>query len=217
VAVPQLPGDRPPAVRAALAYANDAGVLAKAQKVMRLTGATGRRILRNDGIGDGEVSTTSAGWLLEAVAGLSGLWNAAPPREPLWTHVGRLANPSSTHEYPFDLDVAAGPMVLDLRPTIAAMVHDLDRGRSGPDAAGRFHRSLAAGLLAISRLTRGRTGLNRICLSGEVFANELLASDLAARLGACDFEVCVPRLAPMSEGRLALGQALVAYGADPAV
>jgi hydrogenase maturation protein HypF len=214
VAVPDVPADRAPAVRAALAYAADAGVLAQALKVMRVSAATARRILGTGGLPEGAPFTTSGGRLFEAMVGLSGLWRSVPGGDAVWTRAGHGANPSSTHEYAFDLDAAAAPMVLDLRPTIAAMVLDLARGRPGPDAAGRFHRSLAAGLLAISRLTRGRTGLNKICLSGEVLANDLLASDLSARLRACDFEVYMPRLVPPGEQGLALGQALAA-GALP--
>jgi hydrogenase maturation protein HypF len=54
------------------------------------------------------------------------------------------------------------------------------------------------------------TGLDRVCLSGGVFQNELLTSDTVARLETVGFQVFLPREAPVGDGGIALGQVLVA-------
>jgi hydrogenase maturation protein HypF len=51
----------------------------------------------------------------------------------------------------------------------------------------------------------------RVCLAGGVFANDLLGSDVAARLTALGFEVYMPREVPAGDGGLSLGQVLVAH------
>jgi hydrogenase maturation protein HypF len=49
-----------------------------------------------------------------------------------------------------------------------------------------------------------------VCLSGGVFNNDLLTSDLVARLETAGFETYLPREAPVGDGGIALGQVLVA-------
>jgi hydrogenase maturation protein HypF len=69
---------------------------------------------------------------------------------------------------------------------------------------------MAAATLEVCRAIRGMTGLQRVCLSGGVFNNDLLASDLVARLETVGFEAFLPRQAPVGDGGIALGQVLVA-------
>jgi hydrogenase maturation protein HypF len=122
------------------------------------------------------------------------------------------ADSSATFEYPFDLGADAGGIVADTRPIVAAVVHDLVRGRSTGEVAGRFHRTMAAVIVAVCRLIRGSTGLSRVCLGGGVFANQLLVSDAMARLTSCGFEAYTARDIPVGDGGIALGQVLVARG-----
>jgi hydrogenase maturation protein HypF len=121
------------------------------------------------------------------------------------------AHPSATFEYPFELDAQGGKIVVDTRPIVRAVVRDLRKGRSAGEVAGRFHRTMAAVILAVCRLMRGATGLSRVCLGGGVFQNELLVSDVTARLSSCGFEVFVPSEVPVGDGGIALGQVLVAH------
>jgi hydrogenase maturation protein HypF len=70
---------------------------------------------------------------------------------------------------------------------------------------------LAAAILEGCRVVRGGTGLNRVCLAGGVFCNDLLVSGVAARLQSCDFEVFVSHEVPVGDGGISLGQVLVAH------
>ena len=103
----------------------------------------------------------------------------------------------------------AGRLVLDARPIIAAIVADLVGAVPACEIAGRFHRTIAAATLEVCRALRGVTGLDRVCLSGGVFQNDLLASDTVARLETVGFEVFLPREVPVGDGGIALGQVLV--------
>ncbi len=87
--------------------------------------------------------------------------------------------------------------MLDARPIVTAVVRDLRRGRPRGEVAGRFHRTMAAATFEVCRAIRGVTGLGRVCLSGGVFNNDLLTSDLVARLETAGFEVFLPRQAPV--------------------
>ena len=191
-----LPHAGPGPVRMALAWAAEAGA---AKDARRLLGATPR---------DAEVLavTTSMGRLFDAVAALTGVSRAGHGT----LRLERVAVGSATHEYPFDVGLEEGRMVLDTRPIAAAVIRDLVRGRTAGEVAGRFHRTIAAATVAMVRLLRGRTGIHRVCLGGEVFADALLCSDLSARLTASGFEVFAARQAPSGDPAVALGQVHVA-------
>ena len=123
----------------------------------------------------------------------------------------QLASPSATAEYPYELYPDGDRLVVNTRPIIDAVVHGLGRGIRPADVAGRFHRTMAGMILAECRVKlRITTGISTVCLGGGVFYNDLLTSDVVARLRTCDFDVFVPTSVPAGDGGISLGQALVA-------
>jgi hydrogenase maturation protein HypF len=155
--------------------------------------------------------TTSGGRLFDAVSALTGICLEASHEGQPAMLLEQAALSSATREYPFDVQVEDGRLVLDTRPIVAAIVKDLVKGRAPGEVAGRFHRTLAAAILEVCRALRGGTGMNRVCLGGGVFQNDLLLSDVTSRLETCNFEVYVPRETPVGDGGIALGQVLVAH------
>jgi hydrogenase maturation protein HypF len=57
---------------------------------------------------------------------------------------------------------------------------------------------------------RGKTGINRVVLSGGCFQNELLLVGVLAGLGKEGFDVFSHRQVPTNDGGIALGQAVCA-------
>ncbi|HEY7512450.1 MAG TPA: carbamoyltransferase HypF [Vicinamibacteria bacterium] len=119
------------------------------------------------------------------------------------------ADPSERGAYPFVVDEAATPWVLDLRPVIRAAVDDLVAGRSPAVISGRFHNTLARATAALLRAAAARVGRRPVVLTGGVFQNALLAERVLAELGG-EFEVHLHGQVPPGDGGLALGQALIA-------
>jgi hydrogenase maturation protein HypF len=189
----------------AVAFARDAGVLEDARAL--LDGLDVDAAVER--VGDGRV-TTSAGRLFDAVAALIGVCRHATDAGQPAALLEQVVLGGATREYGFDITPEDGLLSLDTRPIVAAIVKDLRRGRPRDEVAGRFHRTMAAATLELVRALRGVTGLTRVVLSGGVFENEILASDLVARLETVGFMVHRPRLVPSGEGGLALGQVWVA-------
>jgi hydrogenase maturation protein HypF len=158
----------------------------------------------------GPSTTSSMGRLFDAVAAALRIADASTYEGHPAILLEQAADPAEARPYPFEVDVGEDGVLLDPRPTVGAIVRDHRRGRPREEIAGRFHRTIAAATLEACRAVRETTGLRRVCLSGGVFANDLLTSDLAARLEAAGFDVFLPRRAPVGAGGLALGQVLVA-------
>jgi hydrogenase maturation protein HypF len=199
--------------RMALAHALDAGVV---EDALRLLGddvppAEVDVVLGQVRAGLASPFTSSAGRLFDAVSALAGVCRESTYEGQPAILLEQAAHSSATREYPFEVGMGDGGLVVDTRPIVAAVVKDLVKGRSAGEVAGRFHRTFAAATLEVCRAVRGGTGLNRVCLSGGVFQNDLLLSDVTSRLETCNFEVYVPREAPVGDGGIALGQVLVGH------
>jgi hydrogenase maturation protein HypF len=196
--------------RMAIAHAFDAGVLDAALPLLRREDAEVEVVLKQIDADLGAPPTTSMGRLFDAVAALAGVCDRSTYEGHPAILLEQVAEHGATREYPFDVAPEPGGIVLDARPLVAAIVTDLARGRPPGEVAGRFHRTIAAATLEVCRALRGATGLDRVCLSGGVFQNDLLTSDLIARLETVGFEAFLPRQAPVGDGGIALGQVLVA-------
>jgi hydrogenase maturation protein HypF len=195
--------------RMALAHAEDAGVLDKAAPLLAGHEQEAEVVLAQIRA-DAGPTTSSAGRLFDAVAALAGLADVATYEGHPAMLLEQAAEGGATREYDFEVVAGNGGVILDTRPLVVAVVKDLRRGRPAGEVAGRFHRTMAAATLEVCRAIRGMTGIQRVCLSGGVFNNELLASDLVARLETVGFEAFLPRQAPVGDGGIALGQVLVA-------
>src|SRR5262249_30956828 len=99
--------------------------------------------------------------------------------------------------YPLEL-VAAADLLLDARPTIAAVAHDVARGVDVATIAARFHNAVAAA--TVEALEDEPV----VVLSGGVFQNELLLRRVLEKRPAL-----APRTLPATDGGLAYGQAAI--------
>lgn len=114
------------------------------------------------------------------------------------------SNPNITNAWPFALTEHE----VDLRPMWRALVAELLDGVDAPTLAARFHATLAAASVAMTRQVLAQTGSRKVVLSGGCFTNARLTREVLA--GLSDVDVRLPRRAPPGDGGLALGQAYVA-------
>ena len=154
-------------------------------------------------------STTSMGRLFDAAAALLGFTREISYEGQAAIWVEQLAKRGSAkREYRF-------PFIdkeLDFRPLLHSIVEDRFRGEAVEDIARGFQLSVARGLTAAVEHLREEHGANLVVLSGGVFQNELLLSDLKTMLGG--FEVWTNHAVPANDGGVSLGQAALAAFAE---
>ncbi|HEY3587065.1 MAG TPA: carbamoyltransferase HypF, partial [Myxococcaceae bacterium] len=156
---------------------------------------------------DGAVRATGAGRWFDAAAALCGFGGAISYEGQAAIELEALAGEVS-ESYAFDL--AGEPFVVDLRPTIRAMVKDLLAGRAMSEVAGCFHETMARVVLAGCRRIREVSNVRTVALSGGCFQNCRLSERSLALLRADAFDVHLHRRVPPNDGGVSLGQAAVA-------
>jgi hydrogenase maturation protein HypF len=152
------------------------------------------------------VRTTSAGRLFDAVAALVGIRDTVNYEAQAAIELEQRVDLRERGAYP----MRSAEGVLHAEDLVAEVVEDV-RNQVDPGViASRFHRGLSAGLAAAVREVRDRSGLTTVALSGGVFQNVVLTTDLAERLSQDGFTVLLHRQVPPNDGGISFGQAAIA-------
>ena len=151
--------------------------------------------------------TTSAGRLIDAVSAICGVRARVNYEGQAAVELEAVADRAERGSYPLPL-TDGEPLLLDARPTVLAVLDDLDAG--APLVSARFHNALAgAAAAACVRIAEGRA-LDTAVLSGGVFQNRLLLERTGELLSAAGLRVLTPVRLPANDGGISYGQAAVA-------
>jgi hypothetical protein len=98
------------------------------------------------------------------------------------------------------------PMLVETKGILRGVVDDLVRGEPVPRIAAKFHATLGRIVGEACERIRELTGLRRVALSGGVFQNVRLLTEVIANLQASGFEVYRHSPVPPNDGGISLGQ-----------
>ena len=152
--------------------------------------------------------TSSVGRLFDAVASLAGVRDRVSYEGQAAMELEWLANDlGECGVYPFEIETNPASLIVDTRPTIQAIVAN----DGGPRVVARkFHSTLVQIIRAVCERIRLQTNIRDVVLSGGVFMNTLLMSEVAAHLAQDGFAVYRHRLVPPNDAGLSLGQVAIA-------
>ena len=154
------------------------------------------------------------GRLFDAVASLTGVRQSIDYEAEAALNLEALAaaeNPATTGR-PYLLPTHAtvdGPITIDWRPLVRAVVADVEAGESPGSMAARFHAAVAGMIVETCILLRDRGVGATVGLTGGVFQNAWLVERSLDGLHAADFEVLTHHTVPPNDGGLALGQVVL--------
>jgi hydrogenase maturation protein HypF len=154
--------------------------------------------------------TTSVGRLFDTVAALLGFTREITfeGQAAMWLeHIARSAPSRDPYPFPIVEDT------LDFRPLLEAIVRDRRRGREVAGIARAFHCSIAAALCQAVRMLCEAQSMDTVALSGGVFQNELLLSEIERLLPKVN--IWTNSAVPPNDGGISLGQAAIACMNSP--
>ncbi|HLK39678.1 MAG TPA: carbamoyltransferase HypF [Polyangiaceae bacterium] len=156
--------------------------------------------------------TSSVGRLFDAVAALTGVCDQASFEGQAAMQLEGLASGLPPDDaYSFGKDDAAS---LDPGPVVRAIRDDVLRGVPASVISRRFHSALAAAVTGACVTIRASTGVGAVVLSGGVFSNAVLTTEVVGRLAAAGLRAHRHRSVPPNDGGLSLGQIAVAAALD---
>jgi hydrogenase maturation protein HypF len=151
--------------------------------------------------------TTSMGRLFDTVAALLGFTRSITfeGQAAIWIEqLARTSAPVDAYPFPFE------DRQLDFRPLLASVVRDRVQKRNTAEIARAFHRGVAEGLRDAIVILAAEYEARTVVLSGGVFQNEMLLSDLKDATAATHLQIWTNHLVPPNDGGISLGQAAMA-------
>jgi hydrogenase maturation protein HypF len=158
--------------------------------------------------------TSSVGRLFDAAASLLGLRQVASFEGEAAMALEFAADRCGTTTAalpPPVLCESEGPIIVDWRAPLAALVTALEHGTPAEPLAAAFHDMLAETVVAVAR----RAGIARVLLTGGCFQNARLSEHAIDRLRQAGLEPHWHRRVPPNDGGLAVGQ--IAFAAHPLI
>ncbi len=161
--------------------------------------------------------TSSTGRLFDAVAAAIGICReqcsyegqAAIEMEALIDE--KLLNQrKETLTYPFKLNFLDSIHYIDPHPMWKALLKDLQQQTSKKIIAEKFHVGLAIAIVETVNTLRKKHSIKQVALTGGVFQNRILLTQVTNRLQASGIKVLTHSLVPCNDGGLSLGQAVIA-------
>lgn len=153
--------------------------------------------------------TSSAGRLFDVAAGILGLGNVIHYEGQAAVKLELAAQKAVGHSLPYTISEGQ-PRILDFMPTFEFLAEAVQKGKNVNFLAACFHSTVAQAVVEMICLIRQETELGKVALSGGVWQNKILLTQVVGMLQQADFKIYTNQQVPLNDGGLALGQALVA-------
>jgi hydrogenase maturation protein HypF len=153
--------------------------------------------------------TSSAGRLFDIAAGILGVSKVVYYEGQAAVELELAAQKSVGYSLPYTIS-ANQPYQLDFMPTFAALTESVRKGVNINFLAACFHSTVAQAVVEMVWRIRKDTGHRKVVLSGGVWQNMILLTEVVGMLQQDDFTIYTNQQVPLNDGGLALGQALVA-------
>jgi hydrogenase maturation protein HypF len=153
--------------------------------------------------------TSSCGRLFDVVAAMSG--GRAQVNYEAQAAIEFMQAASGQLNRPYSCDLVENGYILQIATPslLRSVVAGLQNGETFGTVSQRFHRTLVEIFVEISLRASLATGIKTVAVSGGVFQNQLLFSNLVPALNRVGFTVLTHTLSPTNDGCVSLGQAMI--------
>ncbi|HWR42487.1 carbamoyltransferase HypF [Sporomusa sp.] len=154
--------------------------------------------------------SSGAGRLFDTAAALLGIRQSINYEGQAAVELELAAQGVAGRVRPYTISEAGGTWVLECKPMFAGLCQSLMKGMTIPQLAADFHTTLAEAASTLVLKISKATGLKQVALSGGVFQNITLLTQVIGMLTQYGLKVYLHRQTPPNDGGLALGQAIIA-------
>jgi hydrogenase maturation protein HypF len=151
------------------------------------------------------VYTSSMGRLFDCVSAMLGVTTEITYEAEAAINLEYVAASGLRAQYPYQITGSA-PMVIGVNDTLAAIAKDLQHGVSNSSISAKFHNTVSSFSYDVACRLRKDRGLTRVCLSGGVFQNRRLLTQMIKRFESGGFQVYTHHQLPNNDGCISYGQ-----------
>lgn len=112
--------------------------------------------------------------------------------------------------YNYEIDFVNETYVVNTDNIIKNIVEDIEKNIDKSIIGKRFHNTVIAFTLEMTKLIRSKHKINSVALSGGVFQNEILLKGLYEKLIENNFKVYIHKDIPCNDGGISIGQLVIA-------
>lgn len=149
--------------------------------------------------------TSSAGRLFDATSALLKICTNATyhAEAPMQLESASSITEKGYYNYSFSDHVC-------FKSTFAEMIDDISNNIDNSIIGGKFHNTIVNVISELSKIARGKFGINKVVLSGGTFQNSILLEKSLEQLKKDGFDCYSQSEVPSNDGGLALGQLAIA-------
>ncbi len=154
--------------------------------------------------------TSSLGRLFDAVASIVGIGYYASFEAQLAMRLETICEKENNDSYDVMWGKKNDLYEISFRSLIRGIIEDMNRKIPPETISAKFHNTITDVFSTICEKIRAESDINQVALSGGVFQNSIILTDMIRKLEAKKFKVAIHRLTPCNDGSISLGQAVIA-------
>jgi len=158
------------------------------------------------------MQTSSMGRLFDAVSSLLNICHIASFEGDCAIQLENEAknNSQKCESYDYEITTQDDKMLIDIKKCLVGIYADIKAGYEKSYIAYRFHLTVIDFTVAVCKILREKYNINFVALSGGVFQNKIIISNLLKRLKQESFVTYINEQVPTNDGGISLGQAYLA-------
>lgn len=160
------------------------------------------------------IETSSMGRFFDAVSALVNLKMKVSFEGEAAINLEAISDADENGTYNYEIYFADETYVVNTDSIIKGIVEDIDKNIDKSIIAKRFHNTVIAFALEMTKLIRSKYKINSVALSGGVFQNEILLKGLYEKLIENGFKVYIHKDIPCNDGGISIGQLVIANYKD---
>ena len=154
--------------------------------------------------------TSSIGRLFDGVAGLLGFDKNITYEGDAAIYMERISDRKEEGYYNYIINNKDNKFIISTDKMIKLIINDIKNNTSFNIIAKRFHNTIVKFTCDMCLKIRENKGINKVALSGGVFINKLLLTQITNELRKLEFEVYSNKIIPTNDSGISVGQVVVA-------
>ena len=154
--------------------------------------------------------TSSMGRFFDGVAGLLGFTEKITYEGEAAIYLENIADVNSKESYKYSIDNIEDKLVVNTDNIIKSIIEDMENNIEKEIISRKFHNTIVEFTCEICCEIRSISKINKVALSGGVFANELLLENTTNKLTSLAFEVFSNNRIPTNDSGISVGQVVIA-------